>query len=148
MFLFWQKTTYYGKEIDPNGNKCLLELTPKYMFLLMNNFWNTNVKLIRSQLLYPVELRVLKKDTSILNQFFISSKSIISSTSLWMPYLIFLQQPSGRIDPGFSDLFVFIFKIFIFTETKEVIFLICFIVVSTLLAHDGPVITGSIGKGQ
>ena len=67
MFLFWQKTTYSSKEIDPNGNKCLLELTLKSMFLLMNNFWNTNVKLIRSQLLYPVELRALCKENNILN---------------------------------------------------------------------------------
>ena len=66
MFLFWQKTTYYGKEIDPNGNKCHLEINPKSMFLLKNNFWNTDVKLIRSQLLYPVELRAQERFTEII----------------------------------------------------------------------------------
>ena len=67
MFLFCEKWTYYGKEIDPNANKCELEITPKYQILLKNNFRNADVKLIRSQLLYPVELRALWKEMSILN---------------------------------------------------------------------------------
>ena len=67
MFLFCEKWTYYGREID-HYSKGSLEVTPKCLFLLKNNFRNKKIKLTRDYLLMPVDSWNIQFQTEIIEE--------------------------------------------------------------------------------